>query len=90
MMNIGPDPLDLPEALEPVGGVGLPAGPQRLLDLCRQVAVKGQLPHHDRKVAVRDDFRLLLIMYRYYLPGYPADCVDKGPFEMRKEDILHN
>ena len=62
-MNIGPYSLDLPEALEPVGGVWFPAGPQRLLDLCRQVAVKGQLPHHDRKVAVRDDLRLLLMQY---------------------------
>ena len=59
-MKLGPDSLDLPEALEPVGGVGLPAGPKRLLDLCRQVAVKGQLPPHDRQVAVRDDFRVLL------------------------------
>ena len=55
-----PDSLDLPEPLEPVGGVGLPARPQRLLDLRRQVAVEGQLPHHDRQVAVRDDFRFLL------------------------------
>ena len=60
-----PDSLDLPQPLQPVGGVGVAAGAEGLLDLGREVAVQGELAHEDGQVAVGDDLRVLKINMIY-------------------------
>ena len=55
--NLSLEPLDVPEPLKPVGGVGVALVVDALdVDHSGEVTVKRHLPHVAREVLVRDNF----------------------------------